>query len=109
MISPYFGLNLPPLAPPAPPCIQAASVLFFAAALFGDQLVVRILLARGRVGRRGRVASSRGGGRAVGGGRKRNPTPDRRVTRHLQGRLHQKKQKVRRRHDTAVDGVAAAR
>jgi len=45
MISPYFGLNLPPLAPPAPPCIQAASVLFFAAALFGDQLVVRILLA----------------------------------------------------------------
>ena len=39
------GYRLPPIAPPAPAMIQIASCLFFAAALFGDQLVVRILLA----------------------------------------------------------------
>jgi len=39
------GYRLPPIAPPAPMMIQVASCLFFAAALFGDQLVVRILLA----------------------------------------------------------------
>ena len=39
------GYRLPPIAPPAPVMIQVASCLFFAAALFGDQLVVRILLA----------------------------------------------------------------
>ena len=39
------GYRLPPIAPSAPAMIQIASCLFFAAALFGDQLVVRILLA----------------------------------------------------------------
>ena len=39
------GYRLPPIVPPAPAMIQIASCLFFAAALFGDQLVVRILLA----------------------------------------------------------------
>ena len=44
------GYRLPPIAPPAPMMIQVASCLFFAAALFGDQLVVRILLASAYAG-----------------------------------------------------------